>query len=218
MRPPSRLSGKAMIVGALLASIGGSGAMVWHASYSAFSDTTSNPANSWSTGSVVLSNDQSASAMFSVSNLAPDPTLSALSPPTTGALSAQSGGSACIEVTYSGTLPATVKLYASVTEGSTGLGPALLTTVDIGTDSVASGQTDPTCSGFSSSSYIYGSYGTTTSVLSGFPSTYSTGAGSWSATQNTSQWYRISWLLPSTTTNNYQSASVSATFTWEADS
>jgi hypothetical protein len=221
MNTPSRLATKVTVIGALLASLGASAAAVWHASYSAFSATTSTGTNSWSTGNVTLTNDQSGTALFSSSLLAPDPTLSALSPPATGALSATSGGSRCIKVTYTGSLAAKVQLYASVAEtvgpGGSGLGPALLTTVDVGTDTAGTGVTDPSCSGFTSSSYIYGASGTTTSFLAGFPATYSSGVGGWSATQNQSQWYRISWLLPSGTTNTYQSSGVTATFTWEAD-
>ncbi|HET9059800.1 MAG TPA: hypothetical protein VFN61_07750 [Acidimicrobiales bacterium] len=215
MKTPSRFASRATLIGALLASTGGSAALVWHASYSAFSSTVSTGSNSWSTGSVVITADQSGTVLFNLSALKPDPTLTALSPPSTGALSATSGGSACVKVTYTGSLAAKVELYASVTEGSTPLGTGLLTTVDTGTDSSTS--TDLGCSTFTSSAYIYGASGTTTSFLSGLPSTYATGDGNWSATTNTSQWYRISWLLPSNTSNAYQSASVTATFTWEAD-
>src|SRR4051812_44560547 len=39
-----------------------SGALVWNASYAAFTATTVNPGNSWSTGSVALSDSQGGSS------------------------------------------------------------------------------------------------------------------------------------------------------------
>jgi hypothetical protein len=68
------------------------GALVVVGSRAAFSATTANTANAWSAGTVVLSDDDSGSAMFNMSLMKP------------GSTSAK-----CIVVTYSGTLtPATV--------------------------------------------------------------------------------------------------------------
>ena len=73
-----------------------SGAMVWHASYSAFSSTTSNPTNKWAAGTVAQADDDSNTAMFNASSLKPGST-----------------GSKCIAVTSTGSLPSAVKLYGT---------------------------------------------------------------------------------------------------------
>src|SRR5690242_19019377 len=85
----------ARVVGAVagVAGVAASAALVWHASYSAFSATTANPSNTWSAGSVVLSDDDSGAAMFSAAELSPGV-----------------GRQDCIAVTSAGSLPATVRL------------------------------------------------------------------------------------------------------------
>ena len=70
--------------------------LVWQASNAAFSATTSNPGNSWTAGSVTLTDDDggtsptTGTAMFSAAGLVPGST-----------------GSHCIAVTSTGTVPAT---------------------------------------------------------------------------------------------------------------
>ena len=71
-------------------------AMVWRTSAATSNGSTDNSGNSWSAGTVSLSDDDSTTAMFAASGLAPGST-----------------GSRCIEVTYGGSLAAVVKLYAT---------------------------------------------------------------------------------------------------------
>jgi hypothetical protein len=200
-----------------------SATLVWNASYAAFSASTGNGGNSWSAGSVAIGNDQSGSAVFSLSGLKPDAATSTLSPPPTGAFAgsaATTGGSACIKVTYTGTLPADVRVHAALVNAGAdgGLGQYLLFAVDVGTD--ASAGADLACATFTTGSYVYGSAANTNVFLSGMPTTaagYAGGLTGWTgATQNSSVWYRLSWLLPADTPNAAQLESTTATFTWEA--
>jgi predicted ribosomally synthesized peptide with SipW-like signal peptide len=78
--------------------------------WSAFSATTSNSDNSFAAGTVELSDNDSASALLSFSAAVPG-----------------QSASGCIMVTYTGSLPATVRLYG--TTGGTGLDPYLNLTV-----------------------------------------------------------------------------------------
>lgn len=91
-----------------------SGLLVWHSSYAAFTADTSTATNSLGSGSVTLTNDHTSSAVFSASaNLAP------------GANDTQ-----CVAVTYSGTLPSEIRMYASGNVTSN-LAQYLTFTVDI---------------------------------------------------------------------------------------
>ena len=89
-----KLSLTAMVLGLVVAMVGGG-------TWAAFSATTSNTGNSFSTGSVTLSNNLGASAMFSVTDMAP----------------LQVEGPECIEVTYTGSLDAAVTLYGTTDAG-----------------------------------------------------------------------------------------------------
>src|SRR5947209_19250226 len=72
-----------------------SGVLIWQSSYAAFSGTTTNGNNTFSAGSVTLTDDhQPATALFTAPNLKPGST-----------------GSSCIKVTYNGNLAAAVKMY-----------------------------------------------------------------------------------------------------------
>jgi hypothetical protein len=62
-RRNTRLLTAAALAGGLVAS----GALVWHASYSAFSAQTANPSSDWNAGTVALSDDDSSTAMFNAS-------------------------------------------------------------------------------------------------------------------------------------------------------
>jgi hypothetical protein len=74
--------------------------------WSAFSGTTSNAGNTFAAGTVVLSDDDGGAAMFTLPGLDPGET-----------------ATRCIDVAYTGSLPALVRLRASTT--GTGLDSAL---------------------------------------------------------------------------------------------
>jgi hypothetical protein len=110
------------------------GGLAAFGAFSAFSDTTSNANNQFATGSVAIGNN-AVSPLYSVSNATPGTTST----------------DHCIKITYSGTLPATVKVYRSAfTGGSTpNLSSHITLTVTKGTGD----QED--CSDFSGSTSVY---------------------------------------------------------------
>jgi len=89
------------------------GVMVWQGSNAAFSSSTHNDGNNWSTGSVSLSDD-AAGAMFNVHNLVPMQT-----------------GSKCIVVTANSSVPGVVNLYTGQLAAN-GLEPYIKLTVQQG--------------------------------------------------------------------------------------
>jgi hypothetical protein len=167
-------------------------ALILSASFAAFSDTTDNSGNTWSAGTVILTDDDAGSAMFIVSDMAPLATVTE-----------------CIVVTYSGSLlPADVNLYG--VSGGTGLDAYLDVTVEEG-----SGGIFGDCSfggGFSPTSTIF------TGTLTSFAAThtnFATGAGAWLPAANPeSRTYRFTVTLQDN--NLAQGLNATATFTWEA--
>jgi hypothetical protein len=174
-----------------------SGAMVWHASYSAFSATTSNPTSNWAAGSVALTDDDSNTAMFTLG--------------TAGNLKPGSTGSKCIVVTSNGTLPSAVKLYGTSPATTNQLSTYLTITVDEGTGGSFSGG----CGAFTSTQQIYNG------TLANFGATktnYSSGVGSWqpTGTAGETKVYKFTYTLSSTTPDTSQGGTASIGFTWEA--
>jgi len=175
-----------ILVGAVLLT----GVFIVTASIAAFSDTTDNSGNTWSSGTVVLDDDDGGSGvMFIVSNMAPLATVTE-----------------CILVTYSGSLlPADVNLYG--VSGGTGLDAYLDLTVEEG-----SGGVFGNCTGFSATSTIF------TGTLTSFAATHTNfgnGAGVWDPAANPeSRTYRFVVTLQDN--NAAQGLNATATFTWEA--
>ena len=166
--------------------------LVWQASNAAFSDTTDNPGNNWASGRVDLADDDGgASAMFTVSNLKP-------------------GDSAakCITVTYSGSLDASVKLFASAPSGT--LAPYLNLTVEQG-----SGGSFGDCTGFSPDASP--KYTGTLAAFAGTHQNWGNGWGSFTPTggaPDDDKTYRFTYTLQDD--DNAQGLSTGTTFTWEA--
>jgi hypothetical protein len=161
-------------------------------SRAAFYDTTTNDANTFDAGTVVLVDDDTGSAMFSVSNMKP------------GDSSAE-----CIAVTYNGTVvPADVVEYVSAGDlTGTGLDDYLNLTVERGT-----GGSFGDCTGFSSENTDY------SGTLDGFAGThtdFASGAGTWApASTGESKVYRFTVTLQDN--NAAQGLDATVTFTWEA--
>jgi hypothetical protein len=173
------------------------------ATWSSFSTTTANPSNSFSAGTVNISDNDAGSAM-SVPTLAPG-----------------SSSSNCIRVTYTGSLAAAVHLYASTT-GS--LAQYVNLTVTRGTQT---SPTFPSCSGFTadSTNYVGAGAGVMYSgTLSGFSSTHTNfanglvdapgSAQTWTTGSGRSYMFTLS--LPGNAPAAAQGLSSTATFTWEA--
>ena len=210
-QPPGiRLGVAGTVALAVLIAVG----LVWHRSYAALQLETTNAGNSWIAGTVSIGDDRPGSALFTLPTVKPDSGATTLSPPAGGAFLAghpSTGGSTCVRVTHTGSLPADVRLYAAVT--TAGLGRFLLFAIDTGT-STATGP-DPTCSGYQRTGLLLGSPG---AVLDAVPTDYRTGYPWDGVVPGASRWYRLSWLLPADIANTAQGQHVEASFTWEARS
>jgi hypothetical protein len=177
------------------------GLVVGAGTMSAFSGTTANPANTFSAGTVALTDNDSGSAMFTLTGLKPGDTQAK-----------------CIQITYTGSLPSTVHLYG--TAGGSGLAAYLDLQVTRGT--VGSGGFDD-CSGFSADTTDYSGLGAGVvynGALASLPGTWAAGVvdahstvtETWS--QGETHAYRFQVTLQDT--NAAQGLSASPTFTWEA--
>jgi hypothetical protein len=174
--------------------VGFTGSLAAFGVFSAYSATTTNDNNSYSTGSVTLADNDAGSFLYQASNQEPGQ-------------STQS----CIRVTYTGSLASSVKLYlgSAVTNGS-----AFTLTVERGTMATPS---FPSCTGFSATSTAY------SGTLDLFPTTYATGvdgkaAGAAWAT-NDSVDYRFTITPVNDTTANAHTSVLATgphTYVWEA--
>jgi hypothetical protein len=152
------------------------GLLVVQASRAAFSDTTVNTTSSFST--VDLVDDDTGSAMFSITNIVPGQSVTK-----------------CIVVTYQGMVanPAAVKLFSGGDTNTCTLGRHLNVTVEEGT-----GGSFSSCNGFITEKVIVNAV--TLSTFNTTYNNYSTGAGVWdpSATPE-SKTYKVTVQLDSTT-------------------
>jgi len=170
-----------------------SAALIWQASYSAFTATTSNPTNNWSTGTVVLSDDDIGVAMFNATLLKPGST-----------------ASKCIVVTYSGTLASTVKLYGTGLTTTNGLSSYVDVVVEQGT-----GGTFANCTGFVVDAGPVSYSGT----LNAFGTTYTNfanGFGTYAPSGASTKVYRITYTLSAAAPNTTMGSTASIGLTWEA--
>jgi hypothetical protein len=195
-------------------------ALVWQSSAAAFTATTDNPANAWTTGVVTMTSDRTSAALFTTKNPS-GPTLDS----DEELLVPGSSGSRCITVKYTGSVPTAdtgVRMYGKVTGGYDPLAAALEVTVEISGPGATSSSN---CAGFVAAP------GSFTSRFKTFPANYTSGlrdlnaadsVPDWrpSATTDLSRVYRISYSLPAATANpdDLQGKSVTMTFTWEAQS
>ena len=184
--------------GVLPLSVMVSGLLVWQSSYAAFSTTTVNPSNSFASGSVVLSDDDSSTAMFTATLLKPGST-----------------GTKCIVVTSTGTLASTVELYATGYSTTNALGTYLNMVIDEGSGGTFASSGPTSCTGFVSSANIF------TGTLASFGTTktnFATGVGIWAPAGSGSptRSYRITYTLDAATPNSAQSGTAAVGFTWEA--
>lgn len=188
-RPRGVMAFRNRRIGVSMAAVLLVGILVVTASSAAFSGTTDNSGNTWSAGTVILTDDDAGSAMFTASDMAP------------GASVIE-----CIVVSYSGTLvPSDVNLYG--VSGGIGLDAYLDVIIEEG-----SGGIFGNCVGFAASSTIY------TGTLANFAAThtnFANGAGAWNPAANPeSKTYRITVTVQDN--NLAQGLNDTATFTWEA--
>jgi predicted ribosomally synthesized peptide with SipW-like signal peptide len=180
---------------ATLVVVGVTGALAAFGTFSAFSDTTSNTGNSFSTGTVTLTNN-STSAMFNS---------------VTGAVPGAPSTDRCIKVAYTGSLAATVKLYTTDSSSGT-LSPYVDVTVTPGTYS-GPDPAFPLCTGFTADAggAIY------SGTLAAFQSGRNGYANGVTGLAQPSTVYKFSYTLNASAPNTAQGASTgSHSYTWEA--
>jgi predicted ribosomally synthesized peptide with SipW-like signal peptide len=172
--------------------VGVVGSIAGIGTFSAFSSTTTNTGNAFAAGTVYIVDNDSGSAMFTVSNAKPTTTYTS-----------------CIKVTYLGTLDASVKLYGSGFGGA--LAPYLTVKVEEGSGAAGFGN----CTGFTPSGTVYNNV-----AMNSFPTTYagaSATGGTW--TTNTAVDYRFTITLADDNNANGGAAPLAANnfaFTWDA--
>jgi camelysin-like metallo-endopeptidase len=179
---------KAGAIGAGLAAVS---LFVVNSTQAAFFASTANGGNSFTAGTVVLADDDSGTLMFNLSGMKPNDT-----------------ATKCVNVTYTGSLAADVKLYGDV--GGTGLADYLSTSIDVGTG--ATGGEAMSCDGFASSANLHN---TTLAAFGAAHTNFGNGvAGFDGATNPSTRSYRVTVTLQDN--NEAQGKNASAIFTWEA--
>ena len=181
---------------AIPAALALSGALVAHSSYAAFSATTVNPTNNWAAGTVALSDDDSNTAAFTVTNLAPGAT-----------------GTKVIAVTSNGSLASSVKLYGTNAATTNGLSSYINLVITQGTGGSFSSGTGFTP--LASGSAVY------SGSLANFASTatnYATGLGTWTPTGSAAETrtFQIKYTVDAATPNTAQGGTAAVGLTWEA--
>ena len=178
--------------------VAGGGAFV--GTLSAFSSTTSNPANTFTSGTVALSDNDLGAAMLALTGAKPGDV-----------------DTSCIRVSYAGSLPSTVRLYGTTT--GTGLDAYLTLTVTRGTLSTAFDN----CTGFTADATDYNGNGAGvvyTGTLQAFADDYA-GAivdpkaatpESWT----TSETHDYKFVVTVVDSDSAQGKNATQTFTWEA--
>ncbi len=168
------------------------------ATWSAFNAQTANSGNTFTSGTVTITDNDAGSAMFNLAGMRPGTPVSK-----------------CIKVTYTGSLTSGVKMYGAVT-GGTGLEAYLQVTVTRGT--VSSGAF-PDCTSFTADSTNYNALGAGvlySGLLSGLPATQASGVAdptsAWAT--NESHWYMFTVDVQDTPSAEGKSAT--ETFTWDA--
>ncbi|HWW66422.1 MAG TPA: hypothetical protein VNY83_00430 [Solirubrobacterales bacterium] len=179
--------------------VGVLGAIASFGVFGLFTSTTTNPGNQLSSGTVVIGDNSSGTALYNISNAKPGTT-----------------STTCIKVTYTGSLPADVKLYMPSSVGSLAQYEDL--TITPGTQSSPS---FPSCTGFTPAAG--GALFTgTLQGLSTANNAYSNGILTYPGSQT--QWntndsivYEFTVTLDASTPNSAQGSNTNShSFTWEA--
>lgn len=172
MRVPSARASKIAVAAATPIAILAASAMVWQSSQAAFSGTTRNSGNDWSTGSISLTDDDAGSARFQVANMTPAQT-----------------ATKCITVTANASVPGLVKAYVVNPVAS----PQRLEDHVFVSVNAGSGGSFASCTGFVSQSEIIPR--TSLSALAAYDD-YASGVGGWSVPAGTqSRTYEITWTF-----------------------
>jgi len=193
---------RAVALAAAPVAILAAGAMVWQSSTAAFTATTRNAGNSWSTGQVALTDDDAGRAGFTVDGLVPGQT-----------------GERCIVVTSNSTVAGEVRSYVQNLSGSAqGLEDHVRLRVERGT-----GGNFESCAGFEAAQPSLPAQ--PLSVLAQGYNSYATGGQAWTTTgtPGESTTYRGTWTFDTTGLTQQQidalqGAQVSIDLVWELQS
>ncbi len=194
------LRGAAPLVGLLAA-----GPLVWQGSYAAFSATTQNNTDAWTSGSLALTNN-GGTAVYAATTTA---TFNEL------ALKPGSTGTKCITVKSTGTAAGSLRFYRSaLADSAPSLGAQIQVTIDaapVAADVLVG------CAGFPAVGLTSVTAGT---ALTGLATTYAAATGPVAVAAGTQLVaYRIAWTFATTGTtagdNALQTKTVTAGFTWE---
>jgi hypothetical protein len=196
-RKPANKSRKLLLT---LLVIGAVGTALGLGTYAVFTATTDNAGNSFAAGTVAISDNDLGSAMLSLANAKPT-----------------DSDTACIKITYTGSLDSTVRLYGTIT----GTLPTYLTlTVTRGTDSSPSFDS---CVNFTADGTNYLGLGNGVvyqGALSAYPATYAAGIvdpkPATPETWSTSEAHSYKYTITLDDNNAAQGLSGGASFTWEA--
>ncbi|MFS0703171.1 hypothetical protein AB6N23_01480 [Cellulomonas sp. 179-A 9B4 NHS] len=202
MATPSRGVRRAVALAAAPVAVLAAGAMVWQSSTAAFTATTRNAGNSWSTGQVALTDDDAGRAGFSVTNLVPGQT-----------------GERCIVVTSNANVPGEVRSYVqNLSTSAQGLADHIRLRVERGT-----GGTFESCAGFTPAQPSLPAQ--PLSLLSTAYNSFANGGQEWTTTgtPGESTTYRGSWVFDTTgltqqQVDALQGAQVSIDLVWELQS
>jgi hypothetical protein len=162
-----------------------------------YNSVKSTGSNSWQSGYVTFGANSPAGSLFTINSAV-----------------AGSFGTKCVKLSYTGSLPAQVRVYVSSVTGG-GFETYLGVQVRSGTGNSS------TCSDFAATTTEYNATGLTDTsktlaALQTASHDYATGAGTWNATTGATRTYQVSWLaLPD---NAATSRTVTFALTWEAQS
>ncbi len=201
MRTPSSRTRKISMFAAAPIAILIAGGMVWQGSQAAFTASTRNAGNSWSSGNVTLTDDDKGAAAFTVENIVPGQT-----------------GQKCIVVTSNSTVPGVVRAYTQNLVNSKGLETKILLDLEQGT-----GGSFDNCAGFTPTANTVPEL--PLSTLATVNRDFASGGAAWTTagTPGETQSYRATWRFDTGTMsqdeiNAMQGAHVSVDLVWELQS
>ncbi|WP_448642480.1 hypothetical protein [Geodermatophilus sp. URMC 63] len=133
MRVPPRRGRRSVLAAVVPVGLVLSVALTWSSTYAAFSATTQNPGNSWQTGSVRLTDNDSGTALFESA--------------TETGLTPGAARSRCIRLDYAGDVTADIRMYVGTPAGgATTLDRFLVMSVERGQNVSATTTVMPDCS------------------------------------------------------------------------
>lgn len=201
MKTPSARTRKIAAFGAAPLAILIAGAMVWQGSQAAFTASTRNSGSAWSTGNVVLTDDDLGAAAFTVENIVPGQT-----------------GEKCIVVTSGSNVPGEVRAYSQNLITAKGLENRIKFDLELGT-----GGSFNDCTGFTSTANNTPEMSLAT--LSTTSRDFATGGTPWktAGTPGETQSYRGTWRFDTSgmsqeEINSLQGARVGIDVVWELQS